>query len=595
MCPIFTLSRKALAACLGACLGFLSAQEPASLLLPYDTGTGGTAVIVAIDPILGTATVLWSKNIKGPDSLEVRNSASFLSELTRLRNLQHYVANPLADTDKEQPSEIGYPFLQLGKNTTPAYGDLFDGKNPRACWFNTTAATATGFEKTSTTKPKAGEKPADSEFITAFKTEREFWSKPVENDGVVHGAISGQYCALYIPKHFAFMVYRIVNDDLELYAYRNIRPEMMLRISDRAPFFSMPHFNDIKAQLVNPGSKAETLLAVRKQAIDDAMKKMQDAALIPVMDSDAFLTALPGQNFALLDMNNNRLMLYRVGKGLELVSHRNLEFDRLLPIWPLPKDDIDAQAKYQTYLYTSQLRQKRQDAEMKDIVQKLLSWVGSEAKFKYLAVDEKDAQLAILRNIPALSDKDVGGKAGKKSFEATTLTSGNSLRLMIDIKSMRKMLTYDLAGSGGKIELVGIHEYNLKDGMSLYTDRLKNAITARDFFENTIRPVFSQSNAGNWCVHMLEYLLKMAPAYLKVVEKDPGLATLKKNLEKVDKKAGNTEWRDRLEKLLKDSAPLAETATKWPNRLLELVQEELKKKEESLVLLKEGKRPEPPK
>jgi len=295
--------------CVLAVLAVLAvhASRLAALETPL-TITGPNGRVVMIDPALGSITCY-----------EVTQSSSNRVGLGKASG------NFVADAEmrlKYCPTEReGVPIqaLRTGSlNNKPGYGNILGPKSPLLA-------------DKPTTKELAAGKAALTERV--WQAETAFWKTNPTYDGTVRVALAGQYLAIALPSLHTLMIYQLESDVATLIAWHNWGPELFVQTGYNTP-------NPIEElNRLPPAQKKQALAAL---GVEDDSKPDgaapappapgAGAAEPPTPKSDVWIGAVSNDSFVLVDLPNQRAMLYQIrGKDLCLSSVRNLAFDLILP------------------------------------------------------------------------------------------------------------------------------------------------------------------------------------------------------------------------------------------------------------------------
>lgn len=271
------------------------------------TFTSGTRVVM-VDPALGSIT-----------AYEVTQSKSDRVGLGKANG------NFVADADllikycQAERDGIVFQAIRLGSpNNKPGYGDVLAPKSPLLA-------------DKPTRKDIAAGKPA---LITrVMQAENAFWKANPTYDGKVSVALSssGQYLAVALQSLHALMIYKMDNDAATLVAWHNWGPELFVQVG-----FNTPNPADELARLpLDKKKQALAILGLDEETKPDAGAPPPPPVTVdepPTPKSEIWLGATQGDSFLVVDLANQRAMLYQFnGKDLTLNSVRNLAFDMILP------------------------------------------------------------------------------------------------------------------------------------------------------------------------------------------------------------------------------------------------------------------------
>jgi len=530
--------------------------------------------MLTIDPPTGDLRLYRVRGGKGAHVMELQVGLNFRRDLIKLRNIYMPIdPNPLHAWDEEAPEQTAWPLVRMGHlNTQPAYGDMFELFYGRSV-----------------------DEDTPSEKIQAFLSEEEFFKEVPEYGGNGQAAMSNSYILVYAPSTYTLLSYFIESDqEIELNAYRNIRPELYLRPGAGGPFPSFPSFNELKESLKRLGGGAG-VLARRALAMEKALEEMEvDQALIPIAESDFHLAPLLNNRFVLMDIANKKMMLYEIPAAdkVRLKSLRNMDMDLRLPSFPLPRRHIDEFAQAQVTAYMSRLKRLRigrnsADEMVNRIVEAVAGWVRQQ-NFEHIRPGEEEIQVLVFRKIAdELSERAAGGESGGGGKKWDVLvsrkfvaggTGGAGERLVLDMKGQRKLLVYDLNGQGNAIELLYARSYQIDAALSTYDYWVKQQQDAAKIWARIVKNAPRKQFVG-YNLRMLRYLLEIAPEYH---EKAEGERRFKQTLVAHDPEA----WQALIEKAMEKSEKNLE---RW-NRVTELVGEDLLGQEEALTRAEERKR-----
>jgi hypothetical protein len=296
-----SMLRIALILSLGLCAALASALETPLTL------TSGSKVGI-IDPVYGSITIYDPSSTK-TDRLGLgKTSANFLADI-----------DVGLKTFLDERDGVPFQVVRLGTlNNKPTYREMFlDGK-----WF----------AKDPTAKEKAAGKAALQTRVS--RAEDAFWKATPTYDGVVRAAYSanGRYVALAIPSLHTLMIYMMDNETATLVAMRNWGPELFI-----TGYNSTPNPKDFLNELKGDKRKeAEAALGIDDEKPDKdaaaAPAPALDAEEPPTPKSDVWIASGTNDSFLLVDVPNQRAMLYQVsGKSLVLNAVRNLAVDLVVP------------------------------------------------------------------------------------------------------------------------------------------------------------------------------------------------------------------------------------------------------------------------
>lgn len=293
--------RIALIPALGLCAALAAALETPLTI------TSGSKIGI-IDPVYGSITI-YEPSATKTDRLGLgKPSANFLADIDI--GLKTFL---------DERDGVPFPALRVGTaNTKPTYREMFsDGK-----WL----------PREPTAREKAAGKPGL--MARVGRAEDAFWKANPSYDGVVRAAYSnsGRYVALVVPSLHTLLVYMMDNDTASLVAMRNWGPELYM-----TGYNSTPSPRDFLNELKGERRKtAEALLGIEDEKADKGGAAESPPAIEaeepPTPKSDAWVAAAANDSFLVVDVPNQRAMLYQVaGKNVTLNAVRNLAVDLVVP------------------------------------------------------------------------------------------------------------------------------------------------------------------------------------------------------------------------------------------------------------------------
>jgi len=408
--------RSSLILALGLCASLSQALEtPLTIMTSNKVGI--------IDPVYGSIAIYEATASKSDRLGLGKPSGNFKADLEL--GLKRY----LAEID-------GVPFQQLrvGLNTEPAYGEMF---TPDAKWLPSKP----------TKKEAAAGKAA---LLTRTRRgEDAFWKAAPVYDGVVRAAFSssGRYLAIAVPSLHALLLYTIDSDTATLMAIRNWGPDLAITgyKTDPAPAALL-------AQLpADKRKEAEEALGLgedRKPAADaPAAGPGLVAEEAPTPKSDVWIGAGSADSFLLVDVANNKALLYQVpAKALTLNSVRDLAVDLTIP--GLVGGGLRSEPSGDKLLEFALSSRKKQIAEF--------------------ALPSSRQELMLLVQQSA-------GKGKSSTFEAAMSSGGIAV---LNFVERRVFLTIDTKG-GQTIALAGARDYTLDIAVALLDQEINNRTNAR--------------------------------------------------------------------------------------------------------------------
>ena len=410
--------------CVLAVLAVLAvhASRLAALETPL-TITGPNGRVVMIDPALGSITCY-----------EVTQSSSNRVGLGKASG------NFVADAEmrlKYCPTEReGVPIqaLRTGSlNNKPGYGNILGPKSPLLA-------------DKPTTKELAAGKAALTERV--WQAETAFWKTNPTYDGTVRVALAGQYLAIALPSLHTLMIYQLESDVATLIAWHNWGPELFVQTGYNTP-------NPIEElNRLPPAQKKQALAAL---GVEDDSKPDgaapappapgAGAAEPPTPKSDVWIGAVSNDSFVLVDLPNQRAMLYQIrGKDLCLSSVRNLAFDLILP------------GLYEGAVKSDPAGERMLEAFVK----------SRKTQLEQFGLD------ADLDNVTLLVGQRQGKAAKASEFEAVM----NGSVAFLNFSKSRVFLSLDTQG-GNRLVLTAARDYTLDTGISLLDQEIVDRTAAR--------------------------------------------------------------------------------------------------------------------
>lgn len=517
--------------------------------------------MVTIDGGTGSMRLYEVKAGRGDQAIELKASNNFLFDLTRLLKIRFPVKNPLG----KEEALWSLARVGMGQRNQPDYAEMLN-LFPRSVQ------------------------------ASVFASEEAFHVEELAYDGKVQAAFATSYLMLVVPSTCTLLLYKTVDDELELVTWRNYRPELYVTVADRLPFESLPRFNDMKRQVLalrgggnllaeRAADLAEVLeeLAPEEDG-DEAAPEASRPELLPVRASEPWVGALRNNRFVLIDPANNRLMTYFIPKKdtLALKSLRNIDLDRRLPSWPLPRRAIDEYDKQLVEAYVRNLQRARESDELVTWSKALATWVdeqqrADEPAFGHFKPREDDLTVALFR---ALARQDPAAALGltkggsEEPYDIVLDDQAPNLeRLFFKVKAERRLLVYNMAGNGNVIELLSQRDHTIDDGIAVYNFRVRNRIEARKLMDRIANGASRQR--VDWAMRNIDYLLSLSPELYSEVEQNRKLTRLL---------AKDERWQATLEKAMR----AAEAAAEADQRLLETAQADLLRRDAALKRMAEG-------
>jgi hypothetical protein len=341
-------------------------------------------------------------------------------------------------------------------------------------------------------KPSKAEAEADmlSLQARALNGEQEFWAKPPEYDGVVRGAFSTRILAVLVPIKRTMLFYAVDSQKFELVGWRNYSSELYVP----QVIESTPTPQDINNQL-----PAEVRLEHQK-ALETAQDQLAvgggGAKALSLNKSDAWIAAGSLERFLVLDSANNHIMTYDLsGKGVLMVSVRNLEIDLMIPTGfrstPDPRAIFDSLMKDNTR-------------------QKFLLDNG------YLDAAAPRADLALLQSVVAGAKKASG--SGSSAIQASILNDD----VIVDFTKRQKVMVYRIQGANNALELVSARDYTIDASVAVIDSEIKNQVTAAKLYKDAETLVKKRQEPA--AMRTLKSALTFNPALYKDAEADRDLS-----------------------------------------------------------------------
>lgn len=463
------------------------------------TIAGGNSRVMMIDPAFGSITAFEITQSKSDRQGLGKPNGNFIAD-----------AELLLKYHREERDGVPFQALRLGSpNNKPGYGDVFAPGSPLLA-------------NKPTKKEVAAGQPALT--IRALRAEDAFWKAGPTYDGTVRAAVSssGQYLAIALPSLHTLMLYKLDNDVATLAAWHNWGPELFV-----ANGFNTPDPREELARL----RPAQQKLAYAALGLDDDSKPDAQAPPPvgaatdepPTPASDIWITAGPGDSFLLVDLLNDRAMLYKWGgTALELKSVRNLKFDLILP-----------------GLYEGAVKSAPAGEALLDL------FIKSRSAFikQYGLLTDIDSVNALVGQHQA--------KAGKASEFEGVMTSGVAL---LNFCKKRVFLSLN-TDSGERLSLVAARDYTLDTAIGLLDQEITDRNAAQQRLKELGGLAKSAPKAGMLTLRLVlsldPRLHKQAEAAIKGAFKGEQLAEAQALIDEAVKKA---------EQLVKDAEARAKAA-----------------------------------
>lgn len=262
--------------------------------------------VVVVDPTFGSISLYEASQSKTDRMSGMRQpQANFISE----------IENWLKSYPDEQ-NGLPIQALRLGRDTKPAYGEMFLKYLP---------------QKPTASEAKAGKKALCWRVRDA---EDAFWKGELAYDGVVRAALSstGQYLLLGIPSLHVLMLYQVDGESIRLTGLRNYGPELFLTGLNTAPSPRQLLQDVMRIISKDREEEARALLGIEEEGKDET--PVAGPALAaeepPTPKSDLWIGAGDRDTFLVIDTLNNKAMLYQ-SQGLILAAQRDLKVDLVVP------------------------------------------------------------------------------------------------------------------------------------------------------------------------------------------------------------------------------------------------------------------------
>ncbi len=520
--------------------------------------------------------------MQGHKVLQLYHSTFIIEDYRNLVMIKKYAPNLLHQFDRNEPEEVPYRRLMLGAGNRIPWVQFFGMVRGGNAFFS---------------KKVIDEATGDSPLSLAYKAEMEFWKEPPAYNGEMLGAMSGNTAMFYVPITNVVLLYDLIeNNRLTLKAYRTIRPELMINVPDGfSDFNSYPLFNEVKAAIRNLKG-GRTLLAVRTRGLEQMLESMEtDANPMSPVESDPFLGALTNRRYVLADMANNRIIVYQYtgeSRGLELISLRNTELDRLLPVYPLPSRHLNQADRVKAETFMRKLS-RNQRGPIDAYTQAIRAWIR-EQNFRYYDPDDLDIQVEIFIQFAKLADKRYEVEDGQEEhdWDARIMDIGTdsnrSQSLVIDLKRERRLYVYRPAGKQDKIELLTVQSYALDTAMAAYVEQLKDVQVMEGFYEGILRDLQRPSRA-EFVLRQFDFLLAKTPAYYQKIEEEQRTKRWIKNLERWDEDK-DTQLVAKYQGMMQEAQKAHEENLAERQQLVEAVQDVLAGREEALAAAAERDR-----
>jgi hypothetical protein len=335
-------------------------------------------------------------------------------------------------------------------------------------------------------EPTAVEKEAGLKGMRwrVLEAENDFWTKTKDYDGVVRGAMGGQFLLLCVPIKHALLCYdcqdRVKGPQLVI--WRNYGID--LRIPQA--YNSDPAPQQILNQLP-PDVKEEQKANLQKN-MDELAKNGGSAVLSP---SDPWIASSGGDRWVLVDPPNQQIVTYEYqGKKWVMKSSRSIKMEQLIPTsWRSKPNEQD---QYNNYVKS---RQKQIAAA---------GIIPDPAYFKTL-VNQKQV------------DND-------KASELQANVTGDEL--VLDFVKTRKLFAYRISGANNGLELLSVRDYTLDVAFALQDVEFRAENDAKIAWDSAKR--FLGKNDDSSAQMAIETALKYDPCLYKKIETDSSYKDVKK-------------------------------------------------------------------
>ena len=275
------------------------------------------------------------------------------------------------------------------------------------------------FPKDPSSAQKEAGKPSTQDQVRS--AEDAFWAENRSYDGNMAGAFDGRYLMMVLPSHHTLLFYENVNDKLTFSGAYNYGPLLYVQTA----WNSLPSPSDLLRVLDIPEEQ--------KKALSGRFTDGPDAP--KAAKSTVWCTSAKGF-FAVLDTANQILFsIENTGRKFEVRSVRSIAVDLLVPSGynALPND---------ADVVTALTRDKERT--------KILKEVGIEV-----------VDIHLIRAAAILTAADI--TSSDKSGLQANLVNG---QLMFNFVADRKLLAYELQGTGNSLELKSVRDGSVDAGVS---------------------------------------------------------------------------------------------------------------------------------
>jgi hypothetical protein len=338
------------------------------------------------------------------------------------------------------------------------------------------------FRKEATKEQKDKGKPSDQ--VLVREAEEAFWAKSPAYDGVVQVAYGPKKMMVVIPAKHVVLFYEVSDPLHPTFAGSyNFGPALYVALG----YNTLPNPIDIASQL--------QLDTEEQKKLQESFKQTEDGGPAQAAKCEIWC-ANSGDFFALVDAANNKVILFEdVGKKIALRSVRSISADLAIPVgFHAEPDEV---AALQTLIKDNKT-------------------VGETLKEMGLTPFDQYTLRAFVNHIQV-------GEESKKA-EALQATKNNS-QIVLDFTGQRKLLVYNLQGSGNSLELASARDYTFEVGLNTVARFANNRVNGPRLWDNAKENL--KAGRTKSALSVLESAIKMTPLVTAAAAKDQGFKKLK--------------------------------------------------------------------
>ncbi len=338
------------------------------------------------------------------------------------------------------------------------------------------------FSKEISEEQKKRGRPSDQALVR--EAEDAFWAKSAPYDGVVQVAYGAKKMMVAIPAKHAVLFYDVQDPLRPTFAgCYNFGPALYVALG----YNTQPNPIDIVSQL--------DLDPEEKKKLQDSFKHTEDFGAVPAAKSELWC-ANSGDFYALVDAANNKIILFEdTGKKIALRSVRSISADLAIPVGFRAEPDEVAALQ----------------ALIKDN-----KTVAETLKEMGLTPFDQHTLRAFVNHIQV-------GEDAKRA--AALQATKNNTQIALDFTGQRKLLIYNLQGSGNSLELASARDYTFEVGLNTVARFANNRVNGPTLLGNARDNL--KAGRVKSALAVLGSAIKMTPLVTAAAAKDQGFKKLK--------------------------------------------------------------------